>query len=83
MCTRVVLENGKSADYGVNFFSDVADYELFSVHDPLSEEKSNLKISYVNKMFQKKPEHYCSPHVYMQTKYFFANDLFYVKNTEN
>ena len=83
MCTRVVLKNGKSADYGVNFFSDVADYELFSVHDPLSDEKSNLKVSYVNKMFQKKPEHYCFPHVYMQTKYFFANDLFYVKNTEN
>ena len=62
----------------MNFFSDVADYELFSVHDPLSDEKSNVKISYVNKTFQKKPEHYCSPH-----EIFFANDLFYVKNTEN
>ena len=55
----------------------IAPYELFSVHDPLSDEKSNLKISYVNKTFQKKPEHYCSPH-----EIFFANDLFYVKNTE-
>ena len=59
----------------MNFFSDVADYELFSVHDPLSDEKSNLKISYVNKTFQKKPEHYCSPHVYITNEIFFCQRL--------
>ena len=58
-----------------NFFSDVADYELFSVHDPLSDEKSKLKISYVNKTFQKKPEHFCSPHVYITNEIFFCQPL--------
>ena len=57
------------------FFSDVADYELFSVHDPLSDEKSKLKISYVNKTFQKKAEHFCSPHVYITNKIFFCQQL--------
>ena len=57
------------------FFSDVADYELFSVHGPLSDEKSKLKISYVNKTFQKKPEHFCSPHVYITNEIFFCQRL--------
>ena len=57
------------------FFSDVADYEPFSVHDPLSDEKSKLKISYVNKTFQKKPEHFCSPHVYRTNEIFFCQRL--------
>ena len=61
-----------SADHGVDFFTDVADYELFSVHDALSDEKSKLKISYVNKTFQKKPEHFCSPHVYITNEMFFC-----------
>ena len=47
------------------FFSDVADYELFRVHNPLSDEKSKLNISYVNKTFQWKPKHFCSLHVYI------------------
>ena len=57
------------------FFSDVADYELFSVHDPLSDKKSKLKISYVNKTFQKKLEHFCSPHVYITNEIFFCQRL--------
>jgi len=64
-----------SANHGVDFFSDVADYKLFSVHNPLSDEKSKLKISYVNKTFQKKPEHFCSPHVYITNKIFFCQRL--------
>ena len=73
-----------SADHGVDFFSDVADYELFSVHDPLSDEKSKLKISYVNKTFQKKTEPcLLSACLHYKRNIFFANDLFYVKNTEN
>ena len=63
------------------FFSDVADYELFSVHNPLSNERSKLKVSYVNKTFQKKPEHFCSRLFTLEKKYFFANYLFYVKKT--
>ena len=66
-------------------FSDVADYELFCINDPLSDEKSKLKICYVNKTFQKKPEHFCSLHFYFTNEIFFANDLCYihVKHTEN
>ena len=64
-----------SADHGVDFFSDVADYELFSVHDPLSDKKSKLKISYVKKTFQKKPEHFCSLHVYITNEIFFCQRL--------
>ena len=70
-----------SADHGVDFFSDVADYELFSVHDALSDEKSKLKISYVNKTFQKKPEHFCSSHVYITNEIFFCQRLVLRKKT--
>ena len=45
------------------FFSvpDVAYYELFVI----KQKKANLKKSYVNNVFQKKPiEHFCAPHVY-------------------
>ena len=30
-------------------------------------------------MFQKKPEHFCSPHVYITNEIFFGKDLLYVK----
>ena len=59
----------------MDFFSDVADYELFSDHYPLSDETSKLKISYVNKTFQKKPAHFCSPHVYITNEIFFWQRL--------
>ena len=65
------------------FFSDVADYELFGVHDPLSDEKSNLKMSCVNKTFQKKPEHFCSPHVYITNEIFFCQRLVLCKKNTN
>ena len=56
-------------------------YELFSGDDSLSDEKSKLKISYVNKAFQKKPsQHFCFPHIYITNEIFFVNDLFYIKN---
>ena len=48
-----------------------ADYELFCINDPLSEEKSNLKISYVNKTFQKKPEHFYSLYFYLTNETLF------------
>ena len=54
------------------FFAHVADYEL---HGPLSDEKSKLKISYVNKTFQKKPKHFCSLHVYITNKIFCCQQL--------
>ena len=56
-------------------FSDVADYELFCINDPLSDEKSKLRICYVNKTFQKKPEHFCSLHFYFTNEIFFCQWL--------
>ena len=70
-----------SADHGVDFFSDVADYELFSVHNPLSGERSELKVSYVNKTFQKKLEHFCCRMFTLQTNFFFCQLLVLRKKT--
>ena len=57
------------------FFSSVADYELFCINDLLSDGKSKLKIPYVNKTFQKKPEHFCSLHLYITNEIFFCQRL--------
>ena len=37
--------------------------------------KTKLKISYVHKMFQKKPKHFCSPNVYIKNEIFFCQWL--------
>ena len=53
------------------FFFGRADEELFSVDNSLSDNKSNLKISHVNKTFQKKSKHFPLPHT-LEMKYFWA-----------
>ena len=57
------------------FFFRFSRLWAFQRPQSLIRRKSNLKISYVNKTFQKKPEHYCSPHVYI------ANEIFFLPTT--
>ena len=55
-------------------FSDVADYELFSIDDPVSHKKSKLRISYVNKTFKRNP-HALQTHVYITNEILFCQRL--------
>lgn len=64
------------SDWAVDvFFLGVGDYELFSVDDSLSDKKSNLKNPMRTKCFKRN-----HPNIYtLHMKYFFANDLFFIK----